>query len=235
MITKWTTRSDLRGAVCILGLALSTAGMIGCGGNSDSNGTPIVPTYDDFVARGWAAFAAGSYADAEGHFQDAVDADAARAEGHSGLGWSSLRMDDPGSAGPAFEAGSTGTGDTSVLADLFAGWAFATNALKDPTGADDTNYSESNAHAAEALDLDADWSFTHGLGLDRRDLVVLRAENYFALGAFPASLAEVQILDPGFAADVGTPAGQAALAARIELLKEEEGRRHGDFTASSWH
>lgn len=222
-MTIRSTKQTLRRAIGVLGCALSSLGMMGCGDGDSNSTTPTPPGYADFVARGWTAFAAGDYTDAEGHFQDAVDADAARAEGHSGLGWTSLRMEDPASADLSFAAGSTGSGDTSVLADLFAGWAFASNALKDPAGVDVTNYSESNAHAAEALDVDADWSFTHGLGLDRGDLVVLRAENFFALGEFAESLTEVQRLDPLFSVDVETPEGQAALAEEIELLKDQEG------------
>jgi len=218
-------KHDLRRAICMLACALSSVGTMACG-DGDSNATPpTAPGYADFVARGWTAFTAGDYADARGHFQDAVDVDATRAEGHSGLGWTSLRLDDPASADLSFAAGSTGSGATAILADLLAGWAFASNALKDPAGVDLTNYSDSNAHAAEALDAEADWSFSHGLGLDRGDLVVLRAENFFALGEFAESLAEVQLLDPAFSVDAGTAEGQAALAERIELLKEEEGRR----------
>jgi hypothetical protein len=224
MITR-NRKYGPRHVICVLGCALSTLGTTGCGDGDSNNGTtPTDPSYADFVARGWTAFTAGDYTDAEGHFQDAVDLDAARADGHSGLGWTSLRMDDPASADLSFAAGSTGAGDTAVLADMFAGWAFASNALKDPAGVDLTNYSQSNAHAAAALDVDTDWSFTHGPGLDRGDLVVLRAENFFALGEFAESLTEVQLLDPIFSVDVGTPGGQAALAEQIELLKEQEGR-----------
>ena len=37
-----------------------------------------------------------------------------------------------------------------------------------------------------------------------------------------SSLAEVQILDDDFTVDTGTPEGQADLAERIELLRNEE-------------
>ena len=109
------------------------------------------------------------------------------------------------------------------MADLYAGWAFLANADKDGVPTDEIrspneNFILSNQRIDMALELSPAWSFEARPDLDRDDLIVLRAENYFALGDFAASLAEVQSLVEGFTADVGTPQGQAELAAKIEEL-----------------
>jgi len=120
----------------------------------------------------------------------------------------------------AFTAGAARTGTGAVLADLFAGWAFLANARKDTTGNTTTNYSDSNAKIDQVFARDAAWAFDPLPALDVDDLRVLKAANHFALTEFDASLAQVQLLDSGFAADVGTPAGRAALAEKIEALRE---------------
>ena len=81
------------------------------------------------------------------------------------------------------------------------------------------DYTRSNQRADDALALNSNWVFTYDSSLSAADLHVLKAENYFLLGEFAESLAEVQILNPNFSADVSTNAGQAALAQEIENLK----------------
>jgi hypothetical protein len=81
------------------------------------------------------------------------------------------------------------------------------------------NHSTSNSQVAQALAVDVDWSFPHDTSLDTDDLHVLKAENHFLLGEFPESLAEVQLLNAAFSADVMTSEGQSSLAAEIERLR----------------
>ena len=191
------------------------------------------PTYAEVVADGWASFLAGDYAAATRHFTDALALDDAQAEAYSGLGWTSLQLEDPIPAAQSFSEGSTRTGDSQALADLYAGWAFATNALKDPTGVTTDAYTDSNTRAAEALARDAAWSFTHGLGLDRGDLIVLRAENFFALGEFR--------VQPGRGADSRRRlhgghrnAGGAGGSRGADRVPEERGRGVDSSPGISW-
>ena len=114
------------------------------------------------------------------------------------------------------------SGSTSVLADLYAGWAFASHANSEPTGMSTQNYVDSNAHAKHALTLDPAWTSAFIPGLDRNDLLLLEAQNDYFLGEFALSLAQVQQLDSSFTADVATPEGRAALAAKIEHLIQVE-------------
>ncbi|MBZ0270344.1 hypothetical protein K8I85_19500 [bacterium] len=201
--------------------ALLLMAAAGCGGGSgtepepDPDPDPDPPTYGQRVTTGWASLTAGSYASGRASFLAAIGLDPAPAEAHTGLGWCELKLDDPDAAHTAFATGITGTGTDAMLADLYAGWAFAWSARQ--TALD--RHAESNARVAEAEARDAAWSFGPLPGLDSDDLSLLAAANFFALGAFDSSLARVRTLDPAFTADVGTAAGQAALAARIEALR----------------
>jgi hypothetical protein len=176
---------------------------------------PEGPTYGERVAAAWASYTAGQFAAARSGFAAAVAVNAARADAYVGLGWSELRMDAPDAAHLAFQDGSGRTGSDPVMADLHAGWAFGWNARQAAAG----RHAESNAAVAQALALEPAWIFDHEAGLDAADLTLLAAGNFFALGDFASSLARVQVLDPAFAADVGTATGRAALAARIEALR----------------
>lgn len=198
----------------------------GCGSDSDGNTEPDPepePTYAEIVSAGWIALAAGDLDTAIDHFLDAVTADATQAEPHTGLGWCRILLDDPATSDTDFTTGSLLTGTDAVQADLQSGWAFVGNALKDPTGIDTSNFSDSNDRITVALTLDPDWSFPYVAGIDRDDLVLLQAANHFALGDFASSLGSVQVLDPLFTADVGTPGGLAALAIKIEELRDGGG------------
>ncbi len=196
----------------------SLLGLTGCGGGDSTlepEPEPEPATYAELVAAGWASFAAGNYPAARSAFAEAVTLDPAPAEAYVGLGWSELKRDVLTAAHQAFESGSGKTGADPVLADLFAGWAFVWNARK--TVAD--NYGESNSRIVQVETLEPDWQFDPIAGLGVADLVLLAAENHFALGDFDSSLARVQALDPAFVVDVATPEGQAALAEKIELLQ----------------
>jgi hypothetical protein len=176
---------------------------------------PEGPTYAERIAAAWASFSAGQYTAARSAFAAAVAADATRADAYAGLGWSELRLDAPDAAHQAFLDGNTRTGTDPVLADLFAGWAFAWNARQAAAG----RHAESNTRIAQAEALTPAWVFAPEAGMDAADLTLLAAENFFALGDFASSLARVQVLDPAFTANVGTVTGQAALATRIEALR----------------
>lgn len=191
-------------ATFLLKLALSgiTTALVACGG-----GGPSGPTFGDLITEGWAAFQSGDYQSASDKFSEAITLNDEDAAGFTGLGWSLFRLENLSQANTKFTGGSNAL---SPPADLFAGWAFVKNAQKD--------YTRSNQRADDALALNSNWVFTYDSSLGAADLHVLKAENYFLLGEFADSLAEVQILNPNFSADVSTNAGQAALAQEIENL-----------------
>ncbi len=175
----------------------------GCGKSGPSG-----PSFEELIDQGWLAFAQKDYATAIQRFSDAQAMDAARIEPYEGLGWSYFLSGQLDQASVQFASGET---QSEPTADLYAGWAFALNAMK--------NYSLSNVRADQALELDPQWSFSHGLPLDAEDLHILKAENYFVSGDFQKALEEVQAVDPGFSADLNSEAGLAALAQKIEFLR----------------
>lgn len=167
-------------------------------------------TYDQLVTEGWTLFQSAQYDSALSKFIQAGAIDPTGYEAYSGIGWSNLRLDQLSSAASSFQAGSTQF-NADVSATLFAGWAFVLNAQK--------QYSNSNTRADQALGIDPNWIFEHGLSYDKDHVHVLKAENYFALGDYTLSLTAVKAVNPSFSADVTNSTGQAQLAAEIERLK----------------
>lgn len=188
-------------AVLSLGMLLV---FFGC---PSSNVTEI-PNWAGLIEQGWSAFRQGQYQIAVERFSEARSIEPSKSEAYSGLGWSLFRLDRLSEAIVEF---SSGSGKDDPSADLFAGWAFVLNAQKD--------YSTSNSLVVQALTADVDWRFPHDTSLDADQLHVLKAENHFLLGEFSESLAEVQLLNAAFSADVTTSQGQSSLAAEIERLK----------------
>lgn len=177
-------------------------------GYACSNDNPAGPDYDALIAAGWEAFAQKDYAAAVQSFASAKTQDETRAEAFTGLGWSQFKQD---ALLPATQEFADGATRQNATADLFAGWAFVLNARKE--------FEASNIQADQALVLDAGWQFQYGLDLAARDLHILKASNHFLLGEFAAALAEVQIVNPAFQAEVTTDAGIAALARELERLR----------------
>lgn len=186
-----------------LSLVVLCVNLISCGAAAAGG-----DEYDGLVADGWVAYENKDYAGAADLFSQAVIADPERAEAYTGLGWTEMRRDNLNEADGQFEIGSF---KDDASSDLYAGWAFASNASK--------AYTNSNSRASTALSGDPTWAFVHDATLDHKDLHILKAENFFALGQFGQALTEVQTQNGSFSADVSTSGGQAELAAEIERLK----------------
>ncbi len=196
-------------ALWLLLLALPLALCGGCGGDDDGDGPPPPPTDQEVLGAGWDAFEAGDLAEAEDQFRELLARGALLAEAHDGLGWRFAYGGEPDSALVHFDAALAAGADATALADeVYAGLAVTHDALADPDGVLDASAEVGSA-----------WVFAHDAALTHDDLILLRAVAHYALGDFAASLDEVQLLAPTFDADVGTPAGRAALAAKIEELQ----------------
>jgi len=129
-------------------------------------------------------------------------------EAYNGLGWGYFKNDQLVNSINEFLTGSQKPGSN---ADLHAGWAFVLNA--------DKKYAESNIKIDTTLSIDSNWIFSHGLELNKSDLIVLKAENFFLLGYFGESLSAIQVLNPSFLVNFLTSEGRAKLALEIERLK----------------
>lgn len=166
-------------------------------------------TYEILLLNADSEFITGDYAIALQTYLDAQALNPGDARAYSGAGWCHLKLDDLASSAGAFNAGSS---LTNVTADLFAGWSFVLRAQEDFAG--------SNAKSDSALARDPAWQFGLIPSLDYKDLHLLRAGNYFLLGLYTQSKAEVVNLDASFASvDVTTDSGRAELAQKIEDLK----------------
>jgi len=165
--------------------------------------------YETEINGGWIAFTKNDFAEAYLRFHQAIEVDSLKAEAYSGLAWILFKQDSLEKAIVMFDSAET---MTVPNASLFAGHAFALNALK--------SYASSNQFSDVALQLDPAWYFPFLGGLNVNDLIVLKAENFFMLGDFPQSFREVNKINPEFKAALDTPSGQAALAAEIEKLKK---------------
>ena len=202
-------------APCLAAVAMAIVCLAGCGGGSHVD---TGPSYNDLVSAGWTAYSAHDFPTATENFTEAAGVNDSLADAFTGLGWVGIRTGNPAAADSAFELGSGRAGIAPVRADLFAGWAFASGALADPTGASTQNYRDSNARADSALGISPQWVMEYDSGIDKDDLHVLKAENDFLLGDYAASLAIVQTFDSSFTADTSTPEGRAALSSEIETL-----------------
>jgi hypothetical protein len=190
----------------LLAVPLTLCG--GCGGGG-GGGDPTPPATDqEVLAAGWDAFEAGDLAEADDQFRELLARGALLVEAQDGLGWRFAYGSAPDSALMHFTAARSAGSDATERADeVFAGMAVAFDALGHP---DDT--------LSASGEVDEAWVFAHDAALTHADLIVLRAVAHYARGEFAASLAEVQRVVPAFDADVETPVGRAALAAKIEEL-----------------
>ena len=191
----------------IILLLLIALVLCGCP-SSDSSVDPPAATYDDLISNGWSEFSGQAYSVAIEKFNAAKSMEPDNFEAYNGLGWAYFKNDQLSNSIQEFSVGFQKTGSTS---DIGAGWAFVLNA--------DKKYADSNIKIDSTLSSDSNWMFSQGLGLDKNDLLVLRAENFFLLGNFGESLSAVQELNPSFLANILTSEGRADLALEIERLK----------------
>jgi hypothetical protein len=164
--------------------------------------------YPNLISGGWDRYKVKDYYGAIVKFGEALATDSSRIEGYVGAAWCLMKLDSLIYADVVFYLGSV---TQNSGADIFAGWAFTLNALK--------QYETSNDKVNDALNYDSTWLFRYDTTLSKNDLIVLKAYNYYMLGDFNSSLLMVQILNPNFVTDVTKPEGIAALAIEIERLR----------------
>jgi tetratricopeptide (TPR) repeat protein len=192
----------------ILTLMVSSLILIFVFANCNVEPEDPVLLYESEMNGGWIAFTQNRFDEAYFRFHQAIDVDSTKAEAFSGLGWVLFKQDSLSKAIEMFMAAEL---MITPDASLFAGHAFALNAIK--------NFPSSNQMADFALETDSLWYFPFITSLDFNDLIVLKAENFFMLGSFAQSLREVNKINPDFKPSLTTPTGIAALANEIEKLK----------------
>ncbi|MBI4549240.1 MAG: hypothetical protein HY707_14760 [Ignavibacteriae bacterium] len=171
-------------------------------------GEPDEQTAAKLTEQGWESFTLGGYQAALRKFLEAIRANPEYVDAYNGTGWTYAKLNNLDSSKIQF---TTGLNKDPNNLEIKAGLSFVYNAQKD--------YDFSNDLALQVADSDSNWSFRRDTTITVDDLRLLIAENYFAIGNYSASLAQVKILNPGFDADVTTAEGQAALAHEIERLR----------------
>ena len=169
------------------------------------------------LADAWGTFAGGEYDEAVTDFHTLIASDSSSSAAYSGLGWSFAFNDQLDSAHLAFDHALQ---LDSSLTDVLAGQSAVSHANGDFTSA--------IVEASMALALEPEWSFAHNPTIDYRDLHLIMAEAYFALGDgyYASALQRVKILNPGSTLspdDAQTwdnhPTYAAALLKEIETLE----------------
>jgi tetratricopeptide (TPR) repeat protein len=200
----------------LLALILKTITVVvlmlaGCG----KKATEPEKTVDELLSSGWSAFSQGSFSSALNYFNQVLSQNAGHPDALNGKGWCQGILGDRPGARSSFNAG-LATAPTNN--SLRAGLAF-THAAMDSS-------LQAVAQDSTVLAADSLWSLGHRYVMswdylmDWRDLRVLLAEEYFAMGRFSESLAQVKKLDPSVSVgtDFSLAENQAALLVEIERL-----------------
>jgi len=173
------------------------------------------PSLDDLMNSAWSAFRQGSFSSALGYFNQVLSRSAGHTDALNGKGWCLGILGDRPGALSAFNAGLAGAPANNSLR---AGLAFTYAAMdSSPQAA----ARDSTVLAADSLwSLGQRYVMSWDYLMDWRDLRVLLAEEYFVMGRFSESLAQVMKLDASVTvgADFSLAENQAALLVEIERL-----------------
>jgi tetratricopeptide (TPR) repeat protein len=232
--------------ICV---AVSLLLLAGC--ESDKGTESKAPSdAQDFINQGWSQYTAGLYTEAYQSFQTGAemaqadytdayqDSIAAANAGDSsavaeatarmsynlslvvkaasGVGWTTIKDIEPASGTLAFEQALAIDPNN---AEVLAGYAILLHTIEE--------WQQSNNRATAALAQDPTWDFEHDNQTNYLDLRLLRAENYFVLTDYSASLDEALALndivnyDPSLGPEdfnLATIEGRSALIELIEAL-----------------
>lgn len=182
--------------------------LINCGGNGNG------PDGGD-IDTAWELFEEGNYVAAIAEFHRVQPPDDGFIEVYNGLGWSFAFSGTLDSAAGYFEMAALGSLITE--ADVPAGLSAVRKAQGDYAGA--------IAAAASALSKDPNWTFAHYSGTDYRDLHLILAQSYYALGpsSYPLAQEQVDILDPANGLDPQSPSYAADLLLAMEAIELQIG------------
>jgi tetratricopeptide (TPR) repeat protein len=172
----------------------------GCILDGDDDGSRV----DTLLNEGWFLFETGNFSRSQSRFQEALELDWHCADAFNGRGWCGLNMNSLYAAKwdflQALEKG-------HLAPDPLAGLAIAYRDL------DPADFEAAAASATSALRRDPRFVFEHDPTLDWRDLRLIMAQSYFAMGIYPLANAQVDSLD-------GNVQDPASLTFVEDLLRE---------------
>ncbi len=175
-----------------------------------------ISSYDSsyLFNQGWQYFNEGQYELSKNYFTELTNRETHYLEGHLGLGWTYLRLNQLQSS--------------SQQLNLF----FDTDSL-DVISITDSSFYEAKVAQALIANLSSNytqlinltssipqtWSARFNLDLNYYDVAIYRAIAYYNLQDYVSSLNQVKILDPNFTVDLSFIEGRILLAQKIEQLR----------------
>jgi len=166
-------------------------------GNGNGNGGEKDAEY--YTAQGWLDYADGSYRDARNDFFRAVTiSDSTYYPAFAGMGWCDIELGWTG--GAAWDEFQYALGLDSSCVECYFGSAFLahTQALNFPWAAGSRDwYQQAVLFGLEGLERGGDaYKFQHNPEVNARNLRVLLARTYYALGEYQDAHDLVNLLDP---------------------------------------
>ncbi|MDI6767210.1 MAG: hypothetical protein QME52_10345 [Bacteroidota bacterium] len=169
---------------------------------------PPPPDDNQYINQGWEAFGKREYQTALDKFTEALRMDSSIADAYNGAGWSSGKLNLLDNAVKYFLSGKS---KPNSSLDISAGLSIIYNAKKE--------YNLSISEAFVIFRTNPEWVFSRDTSVNKFDLRIILAENYFALGNFEISYEHVKLLNPTFNINFRTMEGQTVLAHEIERLR----------------
>jgi tetratricopeptide (TPR) repeat protein len=179
---------------------------------SDPDDVIVLPQADLYhlrVAEAWIEFESGRYSDAIVEFGEASEIDPSRSSAYLGLGWSYAMTDQMDDSLSSFEL--------AVMRDHGSPDAYAAKAFVYLT---QNEYEAAIAAADEAISLGGEeYVFSQIPDVRTRNLRLLIAECYYAMGQYEDSQAQIDILKPDNNLDQTSRTYKRDLLLEIEALK----------------
>ena len=194
----------------LIASAANVAFLGGC--VSDSDDTIVLPPTDLYhlrVAEAWIEFESGRYFDAIAAFGEASEIDTSRSSAYLGLGWSYAMIDRMDDSLSSFEL--------AIMKDQESPDAYAAEAFVYLT---QNEYETAIAAADEAISLGGEeYVFSQIPDVRTRNLRLLIAECYYAMGQYADAQAQIDILKPDNNLDQNSRTYERDLLLELEELK----------------
>ncbi len=168
------------------------------------------------TSQGWLAFTAGNYQQAVDSFNLATQANSLFMDAYNGLGWAYARLDLLELAHNSFTTCMVSQENMQIYKDACAGRSFVNLAMD--------NYAKAIQDVDKTI-LDEiepgyyytylDYIFRHESGINQNNLLLVKAESYFMLGAYEACFSTLVFIDDS----LEETTNPEELALMIEQLK----------------
>ncbi|MBD3182078.1 hypothetical protein GF312_07290 [Candidatus Poribacteria bacterium] len=177
----------LKTKIYIFSVIIFTILIFGCTDDSEENIVlPSLKPYDLKIIKGWLSFQDQAYEDAVMFFHEAKEIDPLNSTSHIGLGWGYAMTGQMEKSISSFQSAiERDSGSTAS----YSGKAFVYLAQR--------NYKKAISNGYQAVLLGGEnYSFQHLPQVNYRNLRLLMAESYYALGQYDKAQNQIDIIDP---------------------------------------